>query len=227
MAPLDRDSPPQDHYTPSDRSRLKRAHERGAYDQESVFAVFDAAPFCHVGYNIDGQPYVTPTFHWRDGDRIFWHGSSASRMLRQVKTGIPVCVTAAIFDGYVIARSAFHHSANYRSVMAFGTARAIEDTGEKEAALKRMMDNLWPGRWDTLRPITGQELKATTVVAMSIEEAAAKTRSGPPKDDEEDYALDIWAGVQPVYQTAGPIEDDPRVNPGVTRPDHVTQWSAE
>jgi len=168
-------------YAPTARPKLKRNHKRGAYDRETVHAILDAVPHCHVGYVIDGQPYVTPTLQWREGDRIYWHGSSASRMLRTVETGVPVCVTVSPLDGFVMARSAFHHSVNYRSVMAYGTAHALKGPAEKERALKAMMEHLFPGRWDALRPVTAQELKATTVVAMEIEEAAAKVRTGPPR----------------------------------------------
>ncbi len=214
-------------FTPTDRTRLKRNYKRGAYDRETVYAILDAVPHCHVGYVIDGQPYVTPTFQWREGDRIYWHGSSASRMLRTVETGVPVCITVSALDGYVLARSAFHHSVNYRSVMAFGTAHAVKEPAAKEAALKTMMEHLFPGRWDALRPVTEQELKATTVVGMEIEEAVAKIRTGPPIDDEEDYGWDVWAGVLPTtLSKAAPVED-PRLQPGVPVPEHVTgfKWA--
>ena len=214
-------------YQPSQISRVKRVHRRGHYDHETVHDVLDAAPFCHVGYVIEDQPYVTPTLHWRDGNRLYWHGSSASRMLRNVKTGVPVCVTASIFDGYVLARSAFHHSANYRAVMAFGKAQPIEDPAEAEAALKLMMENLWPGRWDALRPVTDQEIKATTVVSMEIEEASAKIRTGGPVDDEADYALPIWAGVEPVRQITDPLVPDPRLSDGMPVPGYLKQTAVK
>ena len=200
-------------YTPGVRSKVKRAHLRGAYDKETVHALFDASPMGHIGYVIDGHPYVTPTLIWRDADRLYWHGSSASRMLRAVKTGIPVCVTVAHMDGWVLARSGFHHSANYRSAMAFGTAFALKSSEEKEAALKLMMDQVFPGRWETLRPSTAQEMKATTVVSMQIEEAVVKIRTGPPVDDDEDYALDVWAGVLPIQQSLGDLIPDPKLDP--------------
>ncbi|RED48036.1 pyridoxamine 5'-phosphate oxidase family protein [Aestuariispira insulae] len=208
-------------YNPSQISRVKRVHRRAAYDFKTVHGILDAAHFCHVGYVIDDQPYVTPTLHWRDGNRLYWHGSSASRMLRQVKTGVPVCVTASLFDGYVLARSAFHHSANYRAVMAFGKAKLIEDPAKAEAALKLMMDNLWPGRWEELRPVRAQEIKATTVVTMEIEEASAKIRTGGPVDDEDDYALPIWAGVEPARQIIDPLVADPRLTDGIPIPDYL------
>ena len=189
-------------YTPSRRSRVKRAYQRASYDQEAVFAVLDAAQMINVGYVIDGQPYVTPTFHWRDGNTIFWHGSSASKMLRQVRTGVPVCVTAAIFDGYVLARSPLHHSANYRTVMAFGKAKMITGRAAKEAALK-----------------------ATTVVAMSIEEVAAKTRSGGPIDDEADYdTVKVWSGELPALHPYGTPVADSRLDPNCPLPDYLDPY---
>ncbi len=211
-------------YVPTDRSKVKRNHKRGAYDRKTVHAILDAIPHCHVGYVIDGQPYVTPTLQWREGDRIYWHGSSASRMLRKVETGVPVCVTVSALDGFVLARSAFHHSVNYRSVMAYGIAHALKEPEEKEAALRVMMEHLFPGRWDALRPVTAQELKATTVVGMEIEEAAAKIRTGPPIDDEEDYGWDVWAGVLPTHLTKGAPVDDPRLQAGMAVPGNVTGY---
>ena len=214
-------APSADAFVPSERSRLRRLHERGQYDRAAVHAVLDAGTLAHVGYVVDGQPYVTPTLYWRDGDRLYWHGSSASRMLRTVKQGTPVCLTVSHLDGIVVARSGFHCSVNYRSVMAFGTARAIEDEAEKEAVLRDFVDGLMPGRWAEMRPPTAQELKGTTVVWMDMEEAAAKVRSGPPKDDEEDYALACWAGVVPVRTVLGAPEDDPRLAAGIPVPDSV------
>ena len=211
----------EDAFTPTARSRIKRLHERAAYDRDAVYAVLDAEMIAHVAYVIDGQPYLTPTAYWRDGDRLFWHGSSASRMLRTVKTGIPACFSVAMLDGLVLARSGFHSSINYRSVSAFGTAHAIEDPDEKLAALTAFSERLTPGRWDELRPATSQELKATTVVTMVIEEAVAKIRTGPPGDDDEDYALDIWAGVLPVTRQIEQPIDDPKLKAGGAQLDHL------
>ena len=181
----------------TERTRIRRLHDRGTHGRADVYAVLDAVPLCHVGYVIDGAPYVTPTLQWRDGDRLYWHGSAASRFLRQVD-GKPVCVTCSIMDGYVLARSAFNHSVNYRSVMAFGTAHVLEGDVEKSQALRDLTDGLFPGRWDGLRPMTPQELKATSVLWMDIEEATAKIRTGPPGDaDEADFP--VWAGVIPVH----------------------------
>src|SRR5215813_15173700 len=167
-------------FVPTERSKLRRLYQRGAYDHAAVFAILDASLFCHIGYVIDGQPYVTPTGYWRVGTRLYWHGSSASRMLRAQSGGIPVCFTVTILDGLVLARSGFHHSVTSRSVMAFGKAAKIEDAEEKQAALNAYIDRFLPRRNAELRPINGQELKATTVLGMTIEDAVAKIRTGPP-----------------------------------------------
>ncbi len=205
-------------FTPTDRSRVKRLHERGKYDEASVFAILDAAMIAHIGYVIDGQPFVTPTAFWRQGRTLYWHGSAASRMLRFQEKGVPACVTVTHLDGLVLARSGFHHSINYRSVMAFGTAKLVDDPREEEAQLDLFVDRLYPGRRNEIRPNEKQELKGTTVIAMEIEEASAKSRSGPPKDDEPDYALDCWAGVIPIAQVVGVPEADPKLKPGVGFP---------
>jgi nitroimidazol reductase NimA-like FMN-containing flavoprotein (pyridoxamine 5'-phosphate oxidase superfamily) len=212
-------------FTPTHRSQVKRLHERGRYDEESVFAILDAGLIAHIGYVIDGQPYVTPTAYWRRGRTLYWHGSSASRMLRAQKQGIPCCVTVSLLDGLVLARSGFHHSINYRAVMAFGQARFVEDAKEKEAELDYFIERIYPGRVATLRPVNQQELKGTTLIAMEIEEASAKARSGEPKDDEEDYALDIWAGVIPIRQVVGAVENDPRLKAGVPVPEHLKRFA--
>lgn len=208
-------------YPPTERSKLRRNHKRGQYDRETVHGILDAWPICHVGYVIDGQPYVTPTIHWRDGERVYWHGSSASRMLRTVKTGVPVCLTVTLFDGFVLARSAFNHTANFRSVMVFGNAEQVEGKEEKERALHHMMEHYFPGRQETLRPNTLQEIKATTVVGMTIEDACAKVRTGPPGDDEEDIAaVGAWAGVFPMSHGFGTPLDAPNLRPGISAPDY-------
>lgn len=207
-----------DAYTPTERSRVKRMHLRGKYDRATVFAILDAAMLAHVGYVIDGQPYVTPTAFWRDGDRLYWHGSSASRMLRSQAGGVPVCLTVTHMDGFVLARSGFHHSINYRAVMAFGTAAIVDDEAVKRRALDHFIDGLFPGRSTTLRQPNAQELKATTLVGMTIEEASAKIRTGGPVDDEEDYALPIWAGVIPLRTIIDPAVADPKNLPGVAAP---------
>ena len=204
----------------TDRTRLRRAHDRGAFDRETINAILDAQPLAHIGHLIAGKPVVIPTLQWREGNHVYWHGSSASRMIRAAEAG-EVCLTASIMDGLVLARSAFHHSANYRTVMIFGQPAKVEDPDAKTAHLKTFLDGLYPGRWDTLRPMTGQELKATTVLSLPIEEASAKIRSGGPKDDEEDYALPIWGGVVPLGQVWGAVEPDPRNLDGVEIPDYA------
>jgi hypothetical protein len=193
---------------------------RGHYDRETVHAVLDAGVICHVGYVIDDQPYVTPTCHWRHGDRLYWHGSSASRMLRHLKQGMPACVTVTHLDGFVLARSGFHHSINYRSVMALGQAHLVANEGKLEA-LRDFVERLFPGRWDELRPPTEQEMKATTVLWMDLNEVSAKIRTGPPIDDEEDYALPVWAGVLPLSSLRGMPEPDARLAPGIGLPDYL------
>jgi len=212
-------------FTPTHRSKVKRLHERGRYDEASVFAILDAGIVAHIGYVIDGQPYVTPTAYWRRGRTLYWHGSSASRMLRTQKVGIPACVTVSLLDGLVVARSGFHHSVNYRAVMAFGRARFVEDAKEKEAELDYFIERIYPGRVATLRPVNQQELKGTTLIAMEIEEASDKLRVGEPKDDAEDYALDIWAGVIPIRQVIGAIETDPKLKAGVALPEHLKRFT--
>ena len=212
-------------FTPSKKTRVKRLHERGHYDRDTLYTVIDAAIMGTVGYIIDDEPYLTPTSMWREGDQLYWHGSSASRMLRTVKTGIPVCVNIFHLDGLVLARSGMHSSINYRSATLFGHAHIVEGKADKLAALEAFVDHITPGRWPTLRPVMDQELKATTVVAMEIDEASAKIRVGGPSDDEEDYALDIWAGVVPVRTVIDPPIDDDRLKEGVPQPDHLAKIS--
>ena len=211
-------------YRPTARARIKRLPKRAHYDHATVHAVLDAGFVAHVGYLIDGQPYVTPTAYWREGERLYWHGSAASRMLRTVETGVPVCLTVTHLDGLVVARSGFHHSLNYRSVMAFGTAALVDDPAEKLAALEAFVNRLYPGRWDELRPATKQEVKGTTVVGMTIAEASAKIRTGPPVDDEPDYALPLWAGTIALRQVVGEAVDDPRLAPGIGRPPGLADY---
>lgn len=206
-------------YPRSERTRLRRLHERGSYNKADVHGILDAAPFCHVGYVIDGEPFVTPTIHWRDGERIYWHGSAASRFLRKAQ-GSRVCVTCTFFDGYVLSRSAFFHSARFRSVMAFGTAQILENQEEKAASLRQFVDGLFPGRWDQLRAMESQELKATAVMYMDIEEATAKTRDGWP-NDPDDAAHPVWAGVIPTAMTLGAAENAPNLMSGLPVPDSI------
>ena len=216
-----------DDFTPTERSRARRVHQRASYDRAALNAVLDASMLCHLGYVIDGQPYVTPTFQWREGDHVYFHGSSASRMLRTVQDGLPVCLTVSLLDGLVLARSGFHCSVNYRSAMLFGRARAVTDEEAKTARLEAFIEGLMPGRWADMRLPNAQEMKATTVCELSIEEASVKIRTGPPVDDEEDYALDCWAGVIPIRQVAGDPVPDPRLRPGIALPQNVRDWSAD
>ncbi len=206
---------------PSKRTRVKRLHERGHYDAETLHAILDATPICHVGFVFDGAPVVTPTLQWREGGHLYFHGSSASRMLENCD-GAEVCVTVTLIDGFVMARSGFHHSCNYRSAMVFGHARKVTDAAEKEMRLRNFVEHLYPGRWDLLRPVTPKELKATTMLGLDLTEASAKIRTGPPGDDEEDYALPIWAGVIPVTMQTLPPVPDRRNLPGLVPPAHVT-----
>lgn len=192
---------------PSPRTRARRVHERAAYDRESLHAVLDAGLMCHVGFVFDGYPVVVPTLYWREGNDIYWHGSSASRMIRACE-GADVCLTVSHMDGLVLARSAFHHSVNYRSAMIFGKARRVDDPEAKIASLKALIDGLYPGRWDAMRPINSQELKATRVLWMPLDEASVKVRAAPPKDDEADMAADLWAGVAPLPVVAAPLIPD-------------------
>ena len=210
-------------FVQTERTRLKRQHERALYDRETVYGILDAGLVCHVGYVIEGQPYVTPTAYWREGDRVYWHGSSASKMLRNIEKGVPVCFTVSFLDGLVLARSGFHSSINYRSLMAFGTAHKVSGEAEKLAALEAFQERLTPGRWAELRPTTKQELKGTTVMALDLDEVVAKVRGGPPSDDEADYDLSVWAGVVPIRQVVEPPEDDPRLEPGIAQPDYLTK----
>ncbi|WP_395703477.1 pyridoxamine 5'-phosphate oxidase family protein [Aquabacterium sp.] len=199
-------------------NRVKRLHQRAAYDHATVHAILDAAALAHVAYVVDGQPYCTPTLFWREGTRLYWHGSSASRMLRQQAEGVPVCLTVTHLDSFVLARCGFNHSVDYRSVMAFGRARRVDDADEKQQALVMMVDRLFPHRSAGLRPSTALELKATAVVTMEIEQASAKVRDKGLADEEADHALPIYAERIPVHTVLGTPEPCPRLQAGVRRP---------
>ena len=194
---------------PTARSRLRRIPDRGSTDRELIHAILDEAPVCHVGFVVDGQPFVIPILHGRREDRLFLHGAKASRLLKHASGGNPLCVTATLVDGLVLARSVFHHSMNYRSVVLFGTGRLLTEDDEKLAALAAISDHLLPGRWEDARLPNRKELAATSVIELSIEEATAKVRTGGPKDDEPDYDLPHWAGVVPYRTVAGAPEPDP------------------
>lgn len=195
----------------TDRTKVRRLANRGHYDRDTIHAIVDEALICHVGFVIDGAPVVIPTIHWREGDELYFHGSAASRMLRTLKSGVEACVTVTLVDGLVLARSAFHHSMNYRSVVIFGEARVVEGE-EKARALDTFMKHMTPTRASDVRPPNEIELKQTLVLAMPLEEASAKIRTGGPVDDEEDYALPVWAGVIPLKLTPGEAIADVGVN---------------
>ncbi len=204
-----------DAYTPTPRTQVKRLAKRAVYDKTQVHSILDEGYFCHLGFVVDGQPYVIPTGYARVGEHIYIHGSAASRMLRTVEAGVDICVTVTLVDGLVLARSAFHHSVNYRSVVVLGKARLVTDPAEKVEALRSFTNHVVPGRWDEVRKPNPQELKSTTVLALPLEEVSAKVRTGTPIDDEEDYALPIWAGVVPIQTTVAEPLPDSRVLPGV------------
>lgn len=205
----------------TERSRLHRLPKRGSHDPGDIYEILDAGLVAHVAFCVTGQPYVIPTLYGREDDRLYLHGSAAGRMLAQLGSGAPACVSVTLVDGLVLARSAFHHSMNYRSVVAFGVARAIDDPEQKTNALRIISDHVLAGRWDEVRGPTGQELKATAVVEFTIEEASAKVRIGPPLDDEEDYALPVWAGILPLRIEAKAPLADPRLPNSATPPDYV------
>lgn len=206
-----------DAYPKTERSRIRRESHLGSYSRADVHAVLDSSPLCHIGYVIDGAPFVTPTLHWRKGSRVYWHGSIGSRFLRQVD-GAPVCVTCSLIDGYVLARSALNHAVNYRSAMLFGTARVVEGLEEKAQALRDFTDGLFPGRWNTLRPMTEKEVKATSVLWMEIEEATVKVRTGPPADADES-GVPVWAGVLPMRTTLTNAQPAPELPADIGLPE--------
>jgi nitroimidazol reductase NimA-like FMN-containing flavoprotein (pyridoxamine 5'-phosphate oxidase superfamily) len=209
---------------PSQRTKVRRAPARAAYDRATIDAVLDEGLVAHLAFAVDGQPYVIPTLHARVGDTVYVHGSAASRMIRTLTAGAPACLTVTLVDGIVLARSAFHHSMNYRSVVVLGEARAVADPAELLAVLEAFTEKLVPGRWEEVRRPAAKELKGTRVLAMSLDEASAKMRTGHPVDDEEDYALDVWAGVIPLGLAAGAPIADRRLAPGVVPSEVVTGW---
>ena len=209
---------------PSQRARVRRAPARADYRRETIDAILDEGLVAHLGFAVDGQPYVIPTLHARVGDTVYVHGSSASRMIRTLATAVPACLTVTLVDGIVLARSAFHHSMNYRSVVVLGEARPVSDPAELLTVLEAFTEKLIPGRWDEVRAPSRKELKGTRALAMSLGEASAKVRSGPPADDEEDYELDVWAGVVPLGLAAAPPVADPRLQPGIAPSGVVTGW---
>ena len=214
-----------DLYHRTERTRVRRLPERAAYDRTTVHAILDEGFLCHVGFVAGGQPFVVPTGYARVGETLYLHGSSGSRL--GLWAGMDVCVTVTLLDGLVLARSAFHHSMNYRSVMAIGRTRPVDDPVDKEAALRALVDHIVPGRSDEIRGPDGRELAATAVLALPLVEVSAKVRTGPPVDDEPDYALPFWAGVLPLALTPGRPGPDPRLDRSVPLPPHVASWSRQ
>lgn len=211
-------------FAQTERTTLKRLPKRAVYDRELIYRILDEGFICHVGFVNETQPFVIPTGYARVDDKLYIHGSQASRMLRTLSRGIDVCVTVTLVDGLVLARSAFHHSMNYRSVVVFGRAAMVEEHAEKLEALRALSEHMIPGRWDEVRQPSEQEMKATTVLALALAEASAKVRTGPPIDDEEDYGLPVWAGVIPLRLVAGEPVADPRLPQDITPPDYAIQY---
>jgi nitroimidazol reductase NimA-like FMN-containing flavoprotein (pyridoxamine 5'-phosphate oxidase superfamily) len=216
-------SPPIETPPPSARTRVRKP-ERAVYDRSAIDAVLDEALVCHVGFVVDGQPYVIPTIHARVEDRLYIHGAAATRMLRVMRGGAPMCVTVTLLDGLVMARSAFHHSMNYRSVVVLGTATEVTDAGQKLNALQAIVEHIVPGRWADCRRPNSKELVRTQVLSLSVSEASAKVRTGPPVDEDEDYALGVWAGEIPLRLTASPPIDDPVLLSGIVAPDYAALY---
>lgn len=215
--------PPKASPAPSPRTQARRLHEKAAYDRATIEAILDAMPVAHVGYVLDGAPVVTPTLQWRIGDHVYWHGSSASRMLRQSK-GAQVCLTVTLTDGMVLARSGLEHSVNYRCVMLFGQARRVDDPADKSRHLEAMMEQMFPGRWATLRPMTDQELKATTLLTLPIDEASAKISAGMPADPPADLAWPVWAGVLPIRPAMAAPQPDPAMPKDIALPAYASRY---
>ena len=210
----------------SRRTRVRRAPARGAYERAAIDAILDEALVAHLGFVDDGQPYVIPTLHARIDDTVYIHGSAASRAIKTMGSGIPACLTVTLVDGLVLARSAFNHSLNYRSVVVLGTCTPVEGPDRREAVLQAFTERLVPGRWAEVRPPSAKELKATRVLAMALDECSAKLRTGPPVDDDDDYSLPVWAGVVPLRTVAGEPLPDPRSPTQIAPSDAVTGWAA-
>jgi len=210
---------------PTARTRVVREADRAVYDREVVYGILDEGFFCHVGFAVDGQPFVIPTSYGRKDANLYIHGSAASRMLRQMNDGVAVCVTVTLLDGLVLARSVFNHSMNYRSVVILGKATLVDDPEEKLTALRVLSEHILPGRWDDARQPNERELKATSVLRVPIEEFSAKVRTGPPLDDAEDYSFPTWAGVVPLEMKAGEPVNDPKLDPKRERPTYVRHYS--
>ncbi|MBW4576897.1 MAG: pyridoxamine 5'-phosphate oxidase family protein [Aphanothece sp. CMT-3BRIN-NPC111] len=215
----------QEPLTVTHRSQIKRLPQRGEYEREAIYQILDEGLVCHIGFAVDGQPFVIPTAYGRVGDQLYVHGSPASRMLRSLSSGIEVCVNVTLLDGLVLARSAFHHSMNYRSVVIFGTATIVQDSDEKLEALRAFTEHVVPGRWADVRLPSRQEIQGTLVLSLSLTEASAKVRTGPPSDDEADYSLSVWAGVIPLPVVPGAPIADPRLHQEIALPPYVQNYS--
>jgi len=207
------------------RTKLGRLPKRGHFDRETINVILDEAFICHVGFVVDGQPYVIPTGYARVGDQLYIHGSSASRMLRAISEGVDICLTVTLLDGLVLARSAFHHSMNYRSVVVLGKAVLVTDEKEKNDALEALTEHIVPGRWADVRWPNELELKATTVLRLPINEGSAKIRTGDPVDDDEDYSMNVWAGVMPLRMAADPAVPDQRMKSDVPVPSYIVGYA--
>jgi len=212
-------------YVPTARTRVVREPHRGAYDRATAYQILDEGFICHVGFVVDGQPFVIPTGYGRAGDNLYIHGSAASRMLRNLDEGVGVCATVTLLDGLVLTRSIFNHSMNYRSVVVLGTAVAVNDPQEKLEALRLLSEHILPGRWAEIRRPNEKELKATLVLRLPITEFSAKIRQGPPVDDEEDYAFPAWAGIIPLEMVAREPINDPRLDPAQAVPEYARHYS--
>jgi nitroimidazol reductase NimA-like FMN-containing flavoprotein (pyridoxamine 5'-phosphate oxidase superfamily) len=212
-------------YTPTPRTRLVREADRAVYDRETAYRILDEGFLCHVGFVVDGQPFVIPTSYGRKDDHLFIHGSAASRMLRHMRNGLPVCVTVTLLDGLVLARSIFNHSMNYRSVVVLGKATLMDDPEEKLEALRLLSEHIIPGRWEDSRQPDEKELKATSVLRLPIQEFSAKVRQGPVVDDEADYSFPTWAGIVPLEMIAGAPVDDSRLLEGQEVPQYARRYT--
>jgi nitroimidazol reductase NimA-like FMN-containing flavoprotein (pyridoxamine 5'-phosphate oxidase superfamily) len=211
-------------FTPTERTRVVREPHRGVYDRQEIYRILDEGIVCHVGFSAEAQPFVIPTLYARVGDAIYFHGSAASRMLRGAAAGVPVCVTVTLTDGLVLARSVFNHSMNYRSVVALGSATLVDVTAEKLEALHAFTEKILSGRWEDARQPNEKELKATSILKLPLTEISAKVRSGPVQDDEEDYALPVWAGIVPLHlQADAPVRDE-RCDPAIPAPAYAANY---
>ncbi len=211
----------------TNRTKLRRIPKRGSFDRENIYKILDEAFICHVGFIVENQPFVIPTAYARSDENLLIHGSAASRMMREMSKGIDICVTVTLLDGLVLARSAFHHSMNYRSVVIFGTAKLVKNEAEKHEALRLFTEHIIPNRWEEIRAPNSKELKGTTVLKLEINEASAKIRTGDPIDDDEDYELNIWAGVIPLKIEADKPIDDKKLPKGIKPPNYALNYSRD